>query len=98
MTEIVGIDPGSVRIGVAIADRTLRLALPLGTVDARRGFSQAVRAIADLLRERDVSEIVVGLALHMSGEESVASKQARTLGALLQKQLNCRVQYWDERM
>ncbi len=71
----LGIDVGSVRVGVALSDPYGLLATPLVTLPRDRGAADQ-RRIADLVREHEVVEVVVGLPLHLSGAQSAASKEA----------------------
>jgi putative Holliday junction resolvase len=75
----LGIDVGSVRVGVAVSDRDGVLASPVETV--RRGAGRAVdRAdlgrIAALAARYGALEVVVGLPLSMSGARGVAAETA----------------------
>src|SRR5437762_290605 len=63
--RVLGLDLGDVRIGVAISDPERRLAVPLGTVLA--GAPQDLKAIAALVREHEITAVVVGHPLTMSG-------------------------------
>lgn len=71
----LGIDVGSVRVGVALSDPYAMIASPLTTLPRDRGGSDQ-RAVADLVREHEVVEVVVGLPLHLSGAQGAASDEA----------------------
>src|SRR5918992_4472483 len=62
----IGVDVGSVRIGIARSDPEGLLATPVETV--RRG-SGDVRRIAELAAEFEAMEVIVGLPAHLSGAE-----------------------------
>ena len=70
----LGIDLGSVRIGVASSDPGGLLASPLQTVRRGRGD---LDQIAQLAVARQVTEIVVGLPTSLSGSAGQAADQAR---------------------
>jgi putative holliday junction resolvase len=76
----LGIDVGSVRIGVARCDEDGRLATPLTTV--QRGGGD-LDAIARLARDGGVIEIIVGLPVGLSGREGPAASAARAFAARL---------------
>ena len=76
----LGVDVGSVRIGVARSDRDGLLASPLVTV--RRGTGDLAE-IARLAAEHEVIEIIVGLPTGLSGRDGVAARQAREFAAEL---------------
>lgn len=92
----LGIDVGSVRIGVATCDPDGLLATPVETV--RRGKSDLSR-IAALAAEYDVIEILVGLPTSLSGTEGPAAKGARAYAARLARRVaDVEVRLFDERL
>lgn len=92
----LGIDVGSVRIGVATCDPDGLLATPVETV--RRGKSDLSR-IAALAAEYDVIEILVGLPTSLSGTEGPAAKGARAYAARLARRVaDIDVRLFDERL
>ena len=99
MTErgrVLGLDLGDARIGVAISDDARRLALPLGTV--RTGAPADVKAIAELVRENDVTRIVVGHPLLLSGEAGERAHHAERFAEALRGFLPVPVELHDERL
>lgn len=94
--RVLGLDLGDVRIGVAISDERRRLAVPLGTV--RAGAPQDLRAIAELVREHDVSLVVVGHPLSLSGERGEAARRAEAFAEALRAALPVPVELQDERL
>ena len=76
----IGIDVGSVRIGVARTDLSALLAVPVETVP--RGDGDLTR-IAELVAEHDAVEVVVGLPLSMSGRPGQAAALAREFATQL---------------
>ena len=76
----IGIDVGSVRIGVARTDPAAILAVPVETVS--RGEGDLAR-IAALVSEHGAVEVVVGLPLSMSGKPGPAAALAREFAVLL---------------
>jgi putative Holliday junction resolvase len=91
------LDPGSVRVGVAIDDELGLLAHPRGTLDPRdrKAFIAALRALVD---DEGVTRFVVGLPLHMHGEEGPAARGARELAQLVADTTGRTVELWDERL
>ncbi len=81
----LGVDVGSVRIGVARSDPGGLLASPLDTV--RRG-SGDVAALARLAAENDAVEIVVGLAVGLRGLEGKSAADGRKFAAALAERLD----------
>ena len=95
MNPILGIDFGQVRIGLAISDELRLLAHPLETVPADKN---ATRRIAEIVRDRKIETVVVGIPRHLSGEIGDAAKRALDFVAELRRAISCPVQTWDERL
>jgi putative Holliday junction resolvase len=74
----LGVDVGTVRVGLARSDPSGLLATPVETV-ARRGAvpGQDVARIAEVVTECDVMEVIVGLPRSLSGEEGASARAAR---------------------
>jgi putative holliday junction resolvase len=94
--RVLGLDLGDVRIGVAISDDERRLAVPLGTVLA--GAPQDLKAIGALVRENDVTLVVVGHPLSMSGRSGPRARQVEELAGALRSFLPVPVVLQDERL
>ncbi len=94
--RVAGIDYGTVRIGVAISDAGRTIASPL---EMRHRGSQAADAdyFRQLVQREQVQLFVVGLPVHLSGEESEKSREARSFGAWLEEAAGVAVEYFDER-
>lgn len=92
-----GIDPGSVRTGVAVADDDVPIATPLCTV-AHRGIDDAVAQVGALLVREQIEHVVVGLPLAMDGREGDAARKTRRFAERLAAQSGIPVILWDERM
>ncbi len=70
---------------------------PVGIVE-RRALKDDLEAIAAMLRDRDVSAIVVGLPLNMDGSEGPAARGARRFAEQLASGLGVSVELFDERL
>lgn len=96
----LGIDVGSVRVGVALSDPDGLLATPLATVarDAARGSD--LDTIAGLVAEHDVVGVVVGLPRTLAGREGPAAEAAREFATALAARLDgaVPVAFSDERL
>lgn len=95
MNPILGIDFGRTRIGLAISDELRLLAHPLETIPANKN---SAKRIAEIVRERKIDKVVVGIPRHMSGEIGAAAKEALEFATKLRALLPCEVQTWDERL
>ncbi|MEM9658215.1 MAG: Holliday junction resolvase RuvX [Planctomycetota bacterium] len=94
--RIAGIDFGTVRIGIAMADLSVGIASPCETY-VRRNQQADAGFFTSLAREERLSRFIVGLPVHLSGDESQKSREARKFGAWLQKITGLPVQFFDER-
>lgn len=94
--RIVGVDHGSVRVGLALCDSDRRLASPLETYTRRTPELDAAYFLR-LAREQNVSAFVIGLPVYLSGDESPQSAICRRFGAWLGELTGLPVAYWDER-
>lgn len=93
---LLGLDYGTVRIGLAVCDPDRLIASPLDTYSVRSPEVDAAyfrKAAADYR----VVGLVVGLPLHAGGAESASSAAAREFGAWLSGVTNLPVVFWDER-
>ena len=92
----LGIDPGDARIGVASSDPSGFLATPVETV--RRGGGD-LRRLAELVVEREVVEVVVGLPRSLSGSEGPAAAKVRDFAVRLARRVApVPVRLCDERL
>ncbi len=91
----LGIDVGTVRIGVARSDLHGLLATPLETVS--RGFGDLSRIVA-LVVELDASEVIVGLPLALSGRRTPSTEDATAFATRLAQTLRVPVRLVDERL
>ncbi len=85
-------------IGVAISDELGLAGHPLVTL-SRRGTAADVEALLALIAEREVTELVVGLPLELSGAAGPRAARVRVLTAALRERLDpgVAIHEWDER-
>lgn len=93
--RVLAVDLGEKRIGLALSDPDRTIGSSLGRID-RRGNRQDVAALARLAAEREAVEFVVGLPLHLSGEESQGSRRARAFAEKLREHTGLPVSLIDE--
>jgi len=94
MQQTLGIDLGSVRIGLALSDDLGWMAHPWQTLSRS---PRSVEEIVRLASEKKVTTIVVGLPRNLNGTYGPAAEHCRTFAQELQKQTPARVVLWDER-
>ncbi|MCK6440295.1 MAG: Holliday junction resolvase RuvX [Planctomycetes bacterium] len=95
--QLLGIDLGEVRTGVAICDDEQRMAVPLTTFE-KHSREQLVAEILKLCHERQITGIVVGMPFNMDGSEGPKARQAREFGRLLAENSAPPVHFQDERL
>lgn len=91
----LGVDVGSVRVGIARSDPHGVLATPVETVV--RGAGDIDR-IAELVAELDAVELVVGLPIALSGRETASTDDARWFAGELAQRVRVPVRLVDERL
>ena len=77
----LGVDVGTVRVGVARSDPDGLLAVPVETVQRGRDVDAVVARIAELAREFAAIDIVVGLPVSMRGTDTASTADARDVAA-----------------
>jgi putative Holliday junction resolvase len=95
MNPILALDLGRARIGVAISDELQLLAHPLETIPAD---NQATPRLAQIIRERKIDHVVVGIPRQMNGQVGAAATEALRFVEKLRAVLPCPVATWDERL
>ena len=99
---LLGLDPGSTVIGVAISDPAWRVASPLTGI-ARTKFVADAASLDKIIHERNVGGLIIGLPKNMDGSEGPAAQSARSFAVNLLKKGNLPhpdmpIVFWDERL
>lgn len=85
MHPALGIDHGDARIGIAATDALGILAHPVETIEVRT--TRPVERIAEIVAEREIRTLVLGLPLNLDGEEGPAAEKVRAFGDKIAKRL-----------
>jgi putative Holliday junction resolvase len=94
--RVLALDYGSARCGCALSDPTGVLATPIEAIErprTRRGFGR----LRELVRERGVEYVVVGLPLTLAGGDSAQTIETRAFADELARALDVEVELYDER-
>lgn len=94
--RVLALDYGAARCGCALSDPTGTLATPIEPVlrpATRKGFAR----VCDLVREREVGRVVVGLPLSLSGSDSAQTQETRAWATRLAERVTVPVELYDER-
>ena len=95
--RILALDLGKKRIGLALSDPLGLTAQGLPTLQ-RINIRTDLTELDRLANQHNVRFILLGLPLHMSGDEGRQAQQAREFGARLAEWTGREVRLWDERL
>ncbi len=95
--RVLGLDVGDKTIGVALSDELGWTAQALEVIQ-RKGLSQDMKRIKEILSEYQVNEIVVGLPKNMNGKEGEQAKRVREFLEKLKARVKLPIRTWDERL
>jgi putative holliday junction resolvase len=97
--RVLALDYGSARCGCALSDPTGTLATPIDLV-LRPATRRGIGRLAELVRDREVERVVVGLPLGLSGGDTAQTEEARAFAARLADRLGpaVPVELYDERL
>jgi len=96
--RILGIDPGSRRIGLALSDEDGIIASALPTHLRMRTETQDLAALQALMAARGVEAVVVGWPVNLDGSRGDMARQAERLAARLEEKTGLPVELYDERL
>lgn len=97
MKRVLAIDLGKARTGLAISDELGMLAQPLQTIEKLSDDALA-KTIRQIVSEKNVDGIIVGLPKNMNGTLGAAANDAEKFAAKLRALVPCPVEMWDERL
>ena len=94
--RIMGVDYGDARTGIALSDLLCSI-VGTTTVIHSRSQEKTLEQIAQLVKERDVGQIVMGLPRNMDGTEGPRAQLCRSFAARIEEATGVPVALWDER-
>ncbi|OGH66203.1 MAG: hypothetical protein A3B90_02820 [Candidatus Magasanikbacteria bacterium RIFCSPHIGHO2_02_FULL_41_13] len=96
--NILGVDYGTKRIGLAWMQPGLDVVLPFGIIQTEEREEQ-LKDLVKLIQEEKIDVVVVGLPLELeTGKETVNTKRVREFAMELQKRCSVKVEFVDERL
>ena len=95
--RLIGLDLGTVTIGMALSDPGLRIASPLATI-RRTKFGKDAEALLTVCGREGVGGIVLGLPINMNGTEGPRAQATRAFARNLRPLTDLPIVYWDERL
>jgi putative holliday junction resolvase len=96
-SRVLALDLGKKRIGMALSDELGVTAQGLETLE-RSNIREDLARISQLAADKNVSLILMGNPLHMSGREGRQAEYARDFGERLRTASGIPVEFWDERL
>jgi putative Holliday junction resolvase len=93
----MGLDLGTKTIGVAVSDRLLSSATPLHTI-RRVKFSKDAEALLQIISDREIGAIILGLPRNMDGSEGPRCQSTRAFARNFDKLGDIPIGFWDERL
>lgn len=94
---ILALDYGAKRIGMAVSDAEGEFAFPAGILERRR-LAEDLEALREVIREREVVQLVVGLPLHMDGSRGPEAEAAERFAAAVGEATGLPFEMLDERL
>ena len=91
----MGIDPGARRIGIALTDPSGRFPKPFGIL-THVSRQEDARRIAELAKEKEVGEIIIGLSTDEDGQPSPSGRRAERLVQEVNKYIDLPILFWNE--
>ena len=95
--KMLGVDLGTVRIGVAVSDETGTVCTPRKVILAQ-GDKNDMLTLARIAEHENATSIVVGIPLSLEGKYGIQAKKARSVMTRLRKFTSLPVVGWDERL
>jgi putative Holliday junction resolvase len=92
--RVLAVDPGAVRVGLALSDEGGSLATPHSTLAAGPGLAQRIAVVAG---EAGAEAVIVGLPRRLDGTEGPEAEAARALADDIAAASGLAVELWDER-
>lgn len=94
--RIMGVDYGDARTGIAVSDLLCSI-VGSTTVIHSRNFLKTLEQVVQLAKEKEVTEIVVGLPKNMDGSEGPRADVCKEFARQLEEASGLPVKMWDER-
>jgi putative holliday junction resolvase len=94
---LIGLDVGTKTIGIAVSDRSRRIASPRETIRRGKFAADAARLLA-IASEDQVAAVIVGLPISMDGTEGPRAQSTRAFARNLARLTDLPIAFWDERL
>ena len=95
--RILALDHGTKRMGIAISDELKMIAQPLEFIPAEPRQALVDR-LRDLVKEKEVELIVIGMPRNMNGTYGPAAEKVRAFADGIRTEIETPIRFWDERL
>ena len=95
---LLGLDPGTRTIGVAVSDATQLIASPVETIQRSKKLAPSLQRLFEIYDERLCKGIVIGMPLNLNGEAGPRAQSVRAFARNLSHHRDVPYAYWDERL
>ena len=96
-SRLLGIDPGSKNIGLAICDENKKVATPLKIIPKSK-LEKVITEISEIIKENDIKGVVIGNPINMDGSLGKSSQSANDFAKNLSTNITIPITLWDERL
>ncbi|HRD01866.1 MAG TPA: Holliday junction resolvase RuvX [Candidatus Saccharicenans sp.] len=98
MARILAIDYGDRHLGLALSDPLEITAQPFGTYTLKTSEQENGQFFSNLVKEKNIEEIILGLPIRMDGSEGSRAELTRKFASWLEAVTGKKVILWDERL
>jgi len=95
--NILGVDFGTKRIGLAWVNKDLGVVLPYGQIRGKDREEMLLK-LAKFIKDEKIDKVVFGLPITLEGKESSNSRRVRSFVDDLKKNISAPVDFYDERL
>ena len=95
--RLIGLDLGSIKIGVSICDEKQLIATPLKTI-TRNTLNELIDELKVIINENNIKGIIIGNPLNMDGSSGRSAQSVKDTSQKIEENINIPVCLWDERL
>ena len=95
---LLGLDPGTKTIGVAVADATRLIASPLETIKRGKKLAPSLTRLFELYDDRSCVGLIMGLPINMDGSHGPRVQAVKALARNIIEKRDVPIAFWDERL
>ena len=96
-SRLLGIDPGTKNIGLAICDENKKVATPFKVIRKNK-FQILLKEIKEIINENNIKGIVIGNPINMDGSLGKSSQSTSDFAKNLSNNISIPIVLWDERL